>query len=160
MRLTCGAGRPWMLCLWKSPVNQNHCVLNLEHRYSDICNKTDDVRKHHKYVVFVTPYTCGISFKVKSPPNCLPGLTLDEGWEGGPRYLEVCHHLGWRSSFSHNLHRPGRGSLTSHLHHSPRERHHHRHRHHHQYYYSPPGGEKRLQPHLHCQASLPQVVRC
>ena len=152
MRLSCGAGRPWMLCLWKSPTNQNHCVLNLEHRYSDICNNTEDVTKHHKYVVFVTPYTCDISFKVKSIPNCLPSLTRPEGSEGRPRYLEVRGDLGWGSSLSDNLHRPRSGSHTSHLHHSPRGGDHH-----HQHHYSPPGGENRIQPDLHCQASFPQV---
>ena len=111
VRLSCGAGRPWMLCLWKSPINQNFCVLNLEHqfhRYSDICNKTEAGTRDPRHVVFVTPHTCDISFKVKSIPKCPPDLRPDLT----PLKARRADHGIWRCGLTSGGHHQSPPSFT------------------------------------------------
>ena len=65
MRLVSRVWSPWVLCMWKSPVNQNYCILSVDQRYRNICNHTNSPAQPHKYVVFLSSYTCDISFTAR-----------------------------------------------------------------------------------------------
>ena len=66
-RLRCRVWEPWVLCMWKSPNNNNYCILNVDNRYQNICNNSTNTSQQgdHKYVVFLSSHTCDISFTAR-----------------------------------------------------------------------------------------------
>ena len=109
VRLTCGAGRPWKLCLWKSLINQNYCWGWASDTSSVIFVTTLRMRREIKDMsssLYCAP--------VISILNCRTDLNPPEGSEGRPRYLEVWGDLCQWSPISHHLNRAWGGFHTCH----------------------------------------------
>ena len=53
----------WMLCVWTSPQLAKICVLNMDNKYSQVCNDTSISQTEKKYVVIVKSHSCDLTFK-------------------------------------------------------------------------------------------------